>query len=198
VVIVIADDPSFLRSTKRLIRGGGFRVLTFICAEEFLFSSLPDAASCLVLDVHLPEMSGLDLQRELGQVGMDIPIVFMTSRGDIPTSVQAMKAGAIEFLTKPFHKRELFEAIRQALERAQLTRAKQMKQAVLNSRYAMLTDPQRQVAKLVCKGRSNQEIADEMESSLAMVKKRLYATFRKLEVDSRSRLIALLAAIEPA
>jgi FixJ family two-component response regulator len=123
---------------------------------------------------------------------VDIPIVFMTSRGDIPTSVQAMKAGAVEFLTKPFHESDLFEAIRQALERARFTRAKETKQAVLNSRYAMLTEPQRQVAKLVCKGRSNQEIADEMGSSIAMVKKRLYATFRKLEVNSRSRLIALL------
>jgi FixJ family two-component response regulator len=192
IVIVIDDDASFLRSTQRLIEGAGLMVLTFPSAEQFLSSALPDAPTCLVLDVHLPDQSGLELQRQLVRVGINVPIIFMTGHGDIPTSVQAMKAGAVEFLTKPFHKRDLFDAIGQALERARLTRAKQTKQAALNSRYAMLTEHQRQVANLVCIGRSNQEIADETGSSLAMVKKHLYATFRKLEVNSRSRLITLL------
>jgi FixJ family two-component response regulator len=192
IVMVIADDASFLRSTQRLIQGAGFTVITFPSAEEFLCSTLPDAPTCLVLDVHLPDLSGLDLQRQLGRLGMDIPIIFMTSHGDIPTSVQAMKAGAVEFLTKPFHKRDLFDAIAQAIERACVARARQIKQALLASRYQMLTEREQRVARLVCEGRSNQEVADETGASLAMVKKNLYATFRKLDVNSRSRLIALL------
>ena len=122
IVIIIDDDPSFRRSTERLIRSAGFNVQAFGAATEFLRGRRPDAPACLVLDVRLPILSGLDLQRELARAGVEIPIIFITGHGDIPMSVQAMKAGAIEFLTKPFREQDLLDAIQQAIKRDRTAR----------------------------------------------------------------------------
>jgi len=155
IVIVVDDDASFLRSVQRLIRAEGFKVLTFSSAEEFLLSSLPDAPACLVLDVQLPDWSGLDLQRQLVRVGLHIPIIFMTGHGDIPMSVQAMKAGAAEFLTKPFEKQDLLRAIAQGIERARVGRKQRAKLVELRGRYESLTTRQREVMAHVVSGMPN-------------------------------------------
>ena len=162
IVIVVDDDLSFLRSTGRLIRTAGFNVLMFASAEEFLLGALPNAPVCLVLDVRLPGWSGLDLQQQLAYVGLSIPIIFMTGHGDIPMSVQAMKAGAVEFLTKPFRQRDLVLAIKQSIERARALRDEQTKLAQLRGRYQALTARQREVMGYVVTGMPSKRIASEL------------------------------------
>src|SRR5438045_1103534 len=139
VVIVVDDDPSFRCSTERLIRSSGFEVQTFATAAAFLKSKRLDVPACLVLDVRMPGLSGLDLQTELIRAGIEIPIIFVTGHGDIPMSVKAIKAGAVEFLTKPFREQELFDALEMALKRDRLARAARAKRAVLQLRYDRLT-----------------------------------------------------------
>jgi FixJ family two-component response regulator len=170
IVIVVDDDASFLRSTCRLIQNAGFRTITFASAEDFLHSTLPDAPACLVLEVHLPGSSGLDLQRHLERAGISIPIVFMTGHGDIPMSVQAMKAGAVEFLTKPFHERDLLGAITQALERSFVARAEQTKLTELRGLYDSLTPREREVMTHVVLGSPNKQIASELGTTEKTIK----------------------------
>src|SRR3982075_4558768 len=148
IVIVIDDDESFRRSTERLIRSIGYSVQSFGTASDFLRSRLPDAPACVVLDVRLPGLSGLDLQGALLKAGIHIPIIFITAHGDIPMSVQAMKAGAVEFLTKPFRDDDLLDAIHQALERDQAQRREDSEIADLRMRYQQLTARERQVMEL--------------------------------------------------
>jgi FixJ family two-component response regulator len=142
-VFVIDDDPSFRRSTEMLIGSAGLRVQTFSSAEEFLCSRRPDAPGCLLLDVRLPHLSGLDLQGELAKAGVPIPIIFVTGYGDIPMSVQAMKAGATEFLTKPFREQDLLDGIRRAINLDRATRLQREKLAELHGRYQTLTARER-------------------------------------------------------
>jgi FixJ family two-component response regulator len=189
IVIVIDDDASFLRSTKRLIRAAGFQVLTFTSAEKFLLSTLPDAPACLVLDVRLPDLSGLELQRQLLRVGLQIPLIFMTGHGDIPMSVQAMKAGAVEFLTKPFHERDLLDSIGQAIERAREVRKEQIKLAELRRRYELLTPREREVMTHVVSGMPNKQIASELGTTEKTIKFHRGHMMQKMLVGSLANLV---------
>ena len=145
IVFVIDDDASFRRSTERLIQSMGFQVKTFPAAAEFLSTGRTDVPSCMVLDVRLPGLSGLDLQQELGKAGVEIPIIFITGHGDIAMSVQAMKAGALEFLTKPFREQDLLDAIQEAIKRDRATTARRMKRTKLRALYDSLTPREREV-----------------------------------------------------
>jgi len=149
MVFVIDDDESIRESLKSLMRSVGLGVETFASAQEFLQSTRPDVPACLILDVRMPGLSGLDLQRELAQANIHIPIIFITGHGDIPMSVRAMKAGAVEFLTKPFRDQDLLDAIQQALERDRLARSQQAGSADLRNRYESLTPRETEVFALV-------------------------------------------------
>src|SRR5260370_2209245 len=160
VVFVVDDDASVRRAIKRLVESVGLRVELFGSALEFLHSERPDLPNCLILDIRLPGMSGLDFQRELAQAGIQIPIIFITAHGDIPMTVRAMKAGAVEFLTKPFRDQDLLDAIQQGLERDRIRRAQEAEIATLQERLESLTPPQREVLPSVVSGLLNKQIAD--------------------------------------
>jgi len=152
MVFVIDDDESMREALKSLIRSVGLRVETFASAQEFLESRRPNVAACLILDVRMPGLSGLDLQRDLVERNIHIPIIFITGHGDIPMSVRAMKAGAVEFLTKPFRDQDLLDAIQQALDRDRLARSHQAETAELQDRYQSLTPRESEVFGLVVRG----------------------------------------------
>src|ERR1700722_4439347 len=162
IVFVIDDDPSFRRSTEMLVGSAGLNVQSFSSAEEFLRSRRPDAPGCLLLDVRMPHLSGLDLQGELTKAGVQIPIIFITGHGDIPMTVQAMKAGAIEFLTKPFREQDLLDGIRRAINSDRATRLKREKLADLHGRYQTLTAREREVMARVVTGMLNKQVADAL------------------------------------
>src|SRR5712672_3986355 len=143
VVFVVDDDASVRRAIKRLVESVGLRVELFGSAQEFLGSELPDLPNCLVLDIRLPGMSGLDFQRELAEADIQIPIIFITAHGDIPMTVRAMKAGAVEFLTKPFRDQDLLDAIQQGLERDRARRSQEAEVAILRGRFESLTPGER-------------------------------------------------------
>src|SRR3981189_593824 len=152
VVFVVDDDPSVRRSTERLLRLAGLKVQTFSSAREFLVSHRSDGPACLVLDVRMPGLSGMDLQHELAESGIHIPIIFITAHGDIPMTVRAMKAGAVEFLSKPFRDQDLLDAIQHALDRDATRRVQESEVAKLRERYESLTSRERQVLSLVVSG----------------------------------------------
>src|SRR5437667_10081403 len=162
IVFVVDDDPSVRRAIKRLVGSVGLEVELFGSAQEFLRSKRPDAPSCLVLDIRLPGISGLDFQRELAQANIHIPIIFITAHGDIPMTVRAMKAGAVEFLTKPFRDQDLLDAIQVALERDRARRQQEAEIAVLRERFESLTPREREVLPLVVSGLLNKQIAAEI------------------------------------
>src|SRR4029077_9664143 len=160
-VFVIDDDPSMRAALGDLVSSVGLQVRLFASPEEFLQSNPPDILGCLVLDVRLPGMSGLTFQNELAKAGIAFPVIFITGHGDIPMSVRAMKAGAVEFLTKPFHEQELLDAIHTALERDRVRRRGSLIAAELQECYAALTERERQIMALVVMGRPNRQIAAE-------------------------------------
>src|SRR5437899_7554224 len=165
IVFIVDDDLSVRRSTERLIRAAGFKVQTFTSAREFLKNPRPQGPACLVLDVRMPGLSGMDLQRELVQSGMNIPIVFITAHGDIPMTVRAMKAGAVEFLTKPFRSRGLLDAVRAALERDRSAHKERTEIGELRERYGQLTPREREVMALVATGLLNKQAAGELATT---------------------------------
>jgi len=191
IVIIIDDDPSFRRSTERLIRSAGFNVQAFGAATEFLSGRRPDAPACLVLDVRLPTLSGLDLQRELARAGVEIPIIFITGHGDIPMSVQAMKAGAIEFLTKPFREQDLLDAIQQAIKRDRTARELQRQLADMRGRYESLTPREREVMACVVSGMLNKQIADELGATEKTIKFHRGHIMHKMRAPSLAELVRL-------
>jgi FixJ family two-component response regulator len=162
IVFVIDDDPSLRRSTEILIESAGLNVQAFSSAEEFLRSWHPDVPACLLLDVRLPQLSGLDLQRELAKAGVQIPIIFITGHGDIPMTVQAMKAGATEFLTKPFREQDLLDAINRAINFDRAARLQRAKLEDLRRRYHSLTAREREVMAHVVTGMLNKQVAHEL------------------------------------
>jgi FixJ family two-component response regulator len=170
IVFIIDDDASFRRSIGRLIQSMGFQVKTFGTAAEFLSTGRTDVPSCMVLDVRLPGLSGLDLQQELGEAGIEIPIIFITGHGDIPMSVRAMKAGAVEFFTKPFREQDLLDAIRQAVKRDQVSIAQRMKRTRVRALYDSLTPREREVMTKVVLGLLNKQIASELGMTEKTVK----------------------------
>ena len=195
IVYVIDDDASIRETLSSLIRSVGLRVQLFGSGKEFLESSRPDTESCLILDIRLRGMSGLDFQRKLSDSGIAIPIIFITGHGDIRMSVRAMKAGAIEFLTKPFRDQELLDAIHVALEKDGENRQRSAEVAQLESRLASLTPRERQVLPLVVSGLPNKLIAAELGISEAVTKVHRSQLMRKMRADSLPDLVRLAGKI---
>ena len=195
IVFVIDDDPSVRRAIRRLIGSVGLQVELFGSAKEFLHSRRPDAPSCLVLDIRLPGISGLDFQRELAAANIHIPIIFITAHGDIPMTVRAMKAGAVEFLTKPFRDQDLLDAIHAALEQDRAKRQQEEEMATLRQRWESLTPREREVLPLVVSGLLNKQIAAEIGTSETTVKVHRGQLMRKMGADSLAELVRLAERI---
>ena len=195
-VFVVDDDELVRVAIEGMLKAVGLHAETFGSPQEFLNNERVDGPSCLVLDVRLPGTSGLDLQRQLTQAGVQIPIIFITGHGDIPMSVKAMKSGAVEFLTKPFRNQDLLDAIHQALERDRLTRQHRNELDELRRRYESLTARERQVMELVISGKMNKEIAYELGTSQVTVKIQRRQVMRKMKADSVAELVGLAAKLD--
>ena len=190
-VFVIEDDPSMRGAVEDLVRSVRLQVRAFASPQEFLESNQRDVPGCLVLDVRLPGMSGLTFQQELVKEGVTLPVIFITGHGDIPMSVRAMKAGAIEFLTKPFHHQELLDAIHTAIERDRATRRETVLITDLRNRYATLTERERHIMALVVMGRANKQIAAELNLSEITVKVHRGQVMRKMMAESLPDLVRM-------
>lgn len=200
IAFVVDDDESVRKSLSSLIRSAGLSVETFASAQQFLARpqpSNPDLPCCLVLDVRLPGLSGLDLQKRMAGINLEIPIVFITGHGDIPMSVRAMKAGAVEFLTKPFRDQDLLDAITQAIERDCATRRQQAEMAELRGRYESLTPREQEVMNLVVSGLLNKQIAAELGISEATVKIHRGQVMQKMRADSLPSLVRMAEKLSP-
>lgn len=196
VVFVIDDDRSLREAIKSLIRSVGMQVETFASAQEFLTSSRPDAPACLVLDVRMPGLSGLDLQRQLAKVEIPVPIIFITAHADIPMSVRAMKAGAVEFLTKPFRDQDLLDAITQAIEHDRVARTQRMKSAKLGLCFESLTPREREVMAHVVAGLLNKQIAARLGISEVTVKLHRHQVMEKMKAGSLADLVRMAERLE--
>jgi RNA polymerase sigma factor (sigma-70 family) len=191
IVYVIDDDAQTREGLKNLMRSVGLHVEVFASAQDFLRSKRPDIPACLVLDVRLRGLSGLDLQKRMAEAKIEVPIIFITGYGDIPMTVQAMKAGAVEFLTKPFRNQELLDAIQQALERDRSTREQRAKNEELHTRYDSLTPREREVMTLVVAGLLNKQIAGELGTSETTVKNHRHQIMEKMGADSLAELVKM-------
>ena len=196
IVIVVDDDPSVRRSTERLIRSGGLNVRTFASAGEFLDHPRPEGPACLVLDVRMPGLSGMDLQRELIQAGVHLPIIFVTGHGDIPMTVRAMKAGAVEFLTKPFRGRSLLDAVRAAIERDRLAQKERSATEELRQRYQQLTPREREVMPLVAAGLLNKQVAGELATTERTIKFHRAHIMQKMRAESLASLVRMVESLD--
>ncbi len=195
VVFVVEDDPALRAALASLIRSVGLKVETFDSASQFLSGKRPDAYCCLVLDVRLPGLSGLDLQRALAEAGEHIPIVFMTGHGDIPMTVRAMKAGAVEFLAKPFRDQDLLDAVRQALDRQRFMRQQSSEIGAIRARSSTLTHREREVMAGVVNGRRNKQIAADLGVTEFTVKVHRRHVMQKMAAASLAALVRMIEGI---
>lgn len=191
IVFVVDDDVSIRTAIKNLLRSVGLNVETFETAQEFLSSKRPEAPCCLVLDVRLPGVSGLDLQRQLAEAKIEMPVIFITGHGDIQMSVRAMKAGAVEFLTKPFRDQDLLDAVQQAIEREQAAQAQRAELAELRERYESLSAREQEIMALVVRGLLNKQIAAEVGTTEATVKLHRGKVMHRMQANSLADLVRM-------
>lgn len=195
MVLVVDDEPTVCIALSRLIRSVGLDVQTFNAAEELLAATRPDVPSCVILDVRLPDLSGLDVQEELAKRDPDLPIVFVTGHGDIPMSVRAMKAGAVEFLTKPFKEQDLLDAIQRSILRHRTVRGWRAEVSSIQQYYETLTPREREVFPLVVSGMLNKQIAARLGASERTIKVHRSQVMRKMRAGSLAHLVLLAAKL---
>ena len=198
IVFVVDDDASVRDAVKRLISSVGLPVETFGSTQEFLSGKRPDAPACLVLDVRLPDASGLELQRELSAAGIHIPIIFITGHADVPMTVRAMKAGAVEFLTKPFRGQELLEAIQDAIAKDRLAWNERTQMKELRARYDSLTPREKEVLQLVASGLLNKQIGAELGTSELTIKTHRGRVMQKMCAESLADLVKMFERLKPS
>ncbi len=191
IVFVIDDDRLIREGMQSLIKSIGLRVETFASARDFLAAKRPDAPACLILDVRMPEVSGLDLQRKLGEAKIQIPIIFITGHGDIPMTVRAMKEGALEFLTKPVRGQELLDAVQKAVARDRELRKERAEMSEIRLRFESLTPREKEVLDLVVAGLLNKQIADQLGASELTIKTHRAHLMQKTEADSLAHLVRM-------